>query len=340
MQSNSRIAGRWLARVLVLSISLYALLLLAVWSDTQYPAQGTTEDTQQHVQLVRSDLDADDGSNSSQHNTSVTSNTATQVSSATMMRTFLDSDGPSTLGIPTFSCLGWRQTGDCSPDGPREPDNDASCSTNIKAGASGYCLLRNEDTGEDVQAMRVNCSSLRDEVRFNCRQAADFARVAPQVDALMSATRQEETPKQEEVAMEPKNGVLMVMYPELLSSVYSTHDPQGEVLFLHHNGKKLISDEEKTRVWTHLQSFVFPDTLASLNSNATERYEYMTTNYHVRIFGGGIFRGFPMCYGDNKMKSEFYRTTSWDDLPYRDLEDRLHDFAQEAGALERSSDNQ
>ncbi|KAL4134250.1 hypothetical protein PRIC2_004559 [Phytophthora ramorum] len=410
MQSNSRIAGRWLARVLVLSISLYALLLLAVWSDTQYPAQGTTEDTQQHVQLVRSDLDADDGSNSSQHNTSVTSNTATQVSSATMMRTFLDSDGPSTLGIPTFSCLGWRQTGDCSPDGPREPDNDASCSTNIKAGASGYCLLRNEDTGEDVQAMRVNCSSLRDEVRFNCRQAADFARVAPQVDALMSATRQEETPKQEEVAMEPKNGVLMVMYPELLSSVYSTvrllrssncslpvelwylekemganplndshllqslvneydpislrgiaegdvdgfnskvyalahseldqHDPQGEVLFLHHNGKKLIGDEEKTRVWTHLQSFVFPDTLASLNSNATERYEYMTTNYHVRIFGGGIFRGFPMCYGDNKMKSEFYRTTSWDDLPYRDLEDRLHDFAQEAGALERSSENQ
>ncbi|KAL4106654.1 hypothetical protein PRIC1_004701 [Phytophthora ramorum] len=553
MQSSSRIAGRWLARVLVLSISLYALLLLAVWSDTQYPAQGTTEDTQQHVQLVRSDLDADDGSNSSQHNTSVTSNTATQVSSATMMRTFLDSDGPSTLGIPTFSCLGWRQTGDCSPDGPREPDNDASCSTNIKAGASGYCLLRNEDTGEDVQAMRVNCSSLRDEVRFNCRQAADFARVAPQVDALMSATRQEETPKQEEVAMEPKNGVLMVMYPELLSSVYSTvrllrssncslpvelwylekemganplndshllqslvneygpislrgiaegdvdgfnskvyalahseldqvlfldadnspvkdptylftapefvqsgaifwpdfwhpmntifnvnkqsllwelvgtpfvdmfeqesgqllidrrratvaleivqflalrkpdhferfkllhgdkdlfrlawlktntsfhmiqtpaaaagmvkgkqfcgmtmvqHDPQGEVLFLHHNGKKLIGDEEKTRVWTHLQSFVFPDTLASLNSNATERYEYMTTNYHVRIFGGGIFRGFPMCYGDNKMKSEFYRTTSWDDLPYRDLEDRLHDFAQEAGALERSSENQ
>ncbi|KAG2806673.1 hypothetical protein PC112_g17747 [Phytophthora cactorum] len=125
------------------------------------------------------------------------------------------------MGIPPFTCLGWHQTGECSPDGPREPDNDASCSTNIKAGASGYCLLKNEATGEEVQVMRVNCSSMRDEIRFNCRQAADFARVAPQIDALIAA-KQQEVKQNEDVQLHPTNGVLMVMYPKLLASVYST----------------------------------------------------------------------------------------------------------------------
>ncbi|KAG3048910.1 hypothetical protein PC121_g19204 [Phytophthora cactorum] len=95
-----------------------------------------------------------------------------RLSFETLLKIVLDSEGPSTMGIPPFTCLGWHQTGECSPDGPREPDNDASCSTNIKAGASGYCLLKNEATGEEVQVMRVNCSSMRDEIRFNCRQAA------------------------------------------------------------------------------------------------------------------------------------------------------------------------
>ncbi|KAG3117669.1 hypothetical protein PI125_g3575 [Phytophthora idaei] len=469
-----------------------------------------------------------------------------------MFKTFLDSEGPSTMGIPPFTCLGWHQTGECSPDGPREPDNDASCSTNIKAGASGYCLLKNEATGEEVQVMRVNCSSMRDEIRFNCRQAADFARVAPQIDALIAA-KQQEVKQNEDVQLHPTNGVLMVMYPKLLASVYSTvrllrtyncslpvelwylenemgtnplnesrvlqslvkdygpislrgiaeadvdgfntkvfalahseldqvlfldadnspvrdptylfstpefvengaifwpdfwhpmntifninkesllwelmgtpyvdmfeqesgqllidrrrsgvalkivqflalrkpdhferfkllhgdkdlfrlawlktntsfymiqtpaaaaglvkgkqfcgmtmvqHDPQGEILFLHHNGKKLIGEEEtsKTRVWTHLQSFVFPENLASVNVN--ERYEYVATNYHVRIVGGGIFRGFPRCYGDIVMKSEHFITTAWDDLPFKDLEDRLHGFIQEVNAIDKPSENQ
>ncbi|KAF1776086.1 hypothetical protein GQ600_6744 [Phytophthora cactorum] len=106
-------------------------------------------------------------------------------------------------GDPPFTCLGWHQTGECSPDGPREPDNDASCSTNIKAGASGYCLLKNEATGEEVQVMRVNCSSMRDEIRFNCRQAADFARVAPQIDALIAA-KQQEVKQNEDVQLHPR----------------------------------------------------------------------------------------------------------------------------------------
>ncbi|KAJ8552605.1 hypothetical protein ON010_g9942 [Phytophthora cinnamomi] len=562
MQQSSPIAGRWLARGLAVTIFFYGLLLMALWSDSQHgglstvsisTATATATTLEQPLQLVRSDVVVGDGSisvNSSQLNSSTSSSA---VSSSTMLKTFLANDGPSTLGAPQFSCLGWRQTGGCSPDGPREPDNDADCGKNIKAGASGYCLLKNEATGEEVQAMRVNCSSMRTEVRFNCRQAADFARVAPQIDMLIAAKRHEEEQArrthEQEVQLEPKNGLLMVMYPKLLSSVYSTirllrsyncslpvelwylqsemgvnpingskllqslvdeygptslrgiaesevdgfntkvfalanseldqvlfldadnspvkdptylfstpefvqtgaifwpdfwhpvntifninresllwelvgtpyvdmfeqesgqllidrrragmalemvefmalrnpnnferfkllhgdkdlfrlawlktntsfhmiqtppaaagmvksrhfcgmtmvqHDPQGDVIFLHHNGKKLIGEEEtsKNRVWTHIQSFVFPENLASVSANAAERYEYMTTNYHVRIFGGGIFRNFPMCYGDNKMKSEHYKTTLWEEQPFGDLEDRLHSFAQEASTLQ------
>ncbi|GMF20808.1 unnamed protein product [Phytophthora fragariaefolia] len=546
MQQTAPLARRWLARGLVVSISLYGLLLLALWSDSRHDETVAASAMEQSLQLIRSDVIS---VNSTQVNSSV--------SAATMLRTFVDSDGPSTLGIPRFSCVGWRQTGGCSPDGPREPDNDANCSKNIKAGASGYCLLKNEATGEEVQAMRVNCSSLREEVRFNCRQAMDFARVAPQIDMLISANKQEqEAAKQEgEVQLTPKNGILMVMYPKLMASVYSTirllrsyncslpvelwflqsemgpnptnssrllqslvddygpislrgiadgdvdgfntkvfavanseldqvlfldadnspvkdptylftapeftqtgaifwpdfwhpvntifnihgnsllwelvgtpyvnmfeqesgqllidrrrsfialeivkfmalrnpnnferfkllhgdkdlfrlawlktntsfhmvetppaaagvvkskqfcgmtmvqHDPQGDVIFLHHNGKKLIGEEEtsKSRVWTHLQSFVFPDNLVLENANAAERYEYMTANFHVRIFGGGrVFDGFPMCYGDNKMKLVHYRTTVWSELPFGDLEDRLHGFAQEANILDKTSDS-
>ncbi|KAE9144163.1 hypothetical protein PF006_g10859 [Phytophthora fragariae] len=244
MHQSSPIAGRWLARGLAVTIFLYWLLLLALWSDSQHSdvsvAISSATTLEQPLQLVRNDVIIGEGSisvNSSQLNTS-------SVSSKTMLKTFLDSDGPSTLGVPQFSCLGWRQTGGCSPDGPREPDNDANCGKNIKAGASGYCLLKNEATGEEVQAMRVNCSTMREE------------------------------------------------------------------------------------------------NLASVNANAAERYEYMTTNFHVRIFGGGIFRNFPMCYGDNKMKSEHFKTTPWGELPFGDLEDQLHDFTQEAGALEKSSEIQ
>jgi alpha 1,2-mannosyltransferase len=466
-----------------------------------------------------------------------------------LLQIFLESNGPSTLGIPQFTCLGWHQTGGCSPDGPREPENDVGCSTNIKAGASGYCLVRDEATGAELQVMRMTCSSLRNEVTFNCRQSTDFARVAPQIDALIEAKRREETNthhQEEEVVFESKKGIVMVMYPSVLPSVYATirllrsyactlhielwslesemgsnpleessllkalvnehgpislhniteedvasfntkvfalahskldqvlfldadnapvkdptylfsspefektgaifwpdfwhpnctifninagsllwelvdlpftdmfeqesgqllidrrraalalgvvqllalrdpnhferlkllhgdkdlfrlawlktnttfhmistppaaagmvnsgqfcgmtmaqHDTEGAVLFLHHNGKKLIAEDAgtKTRVWTHLQSFVFPDSLASVNSNAAGRYEYLATNYRVKIVGASTeFPELPMCYG---MKSGYSRLTPWEDLPWRQIEAQLRDFAREASLL-------
>ena len=45
-------------------------------------------------------------------------------------------------------CLGWKQTGGCSPHGPREPQYDKGCATTIESGWSGFC-----DCGNGRKAM-------------------------------------------------------------------------------------------------------------------------------------------------------------------------------------------
>ena len=40
-------------------------------------------------------------------------------------------------------CVKWRQTGECSPDGPREPIKDQRCYRVIDDGWSGYCECDN-----------------------------------------------------------------------------------------------------------------------------------------------------------------------------------------------------
>jgi len=39
----------------------------------------------------------------------------------------------------TSLCVGWKQTGGCTPDGPRESGSDKTCNEEVPAGASGYC---------------------------------------------------------------------------------------------------------------------------------------------------------------------------------------------------------
>ncbi|KAE8886524.1 hypothetical protein PF002_g10988 [Phytophthora fragariae] len=132
--------------------------------------------------------------------------------------------------IPDFKCIGWRQTEDCSPDGPRDVGRDMNCGGVVNAGASGYCLLRDEATGQEVQAMRLSCTSLRNRTTFKCSQAVDFVRVAPQVDAIIAAKRRELEEEggaqlrgsEKNGTMEAARGVVMVVYPKLLHSVHAT----------------------------------------------------------------------------------------------------------------------
>ncbi|KAE9119998.1 hypothetical protein PF010_g7660 [Phytophthora fragariae] len=135
--------------------------------------------------------------------------------------------------IPDFKCIGWRQTEDCSPDGPRDVGRDMNCGGVVNAGASGYCLLRDEATGQEVQAMRLSCTSLRNRTTFKCSQAVDFVRVAPQVDAIIAAKRRELEEEggaqlrgsEKNGTMEAARGVVMVVYPKLLHSVHATLTP-------------------------------------------------------------------------------------------------------------------
>ncbi|POM67875.1 Hypothetical protein PHPALM_16040 [Phytophthora palmivora] len=126
-----------------------------------------------------------------------------------MLAAFLNSTGPSTVEIPEFVCLGWHQTGGCSPNGPQEPEKG----NQYFGWPLGYCILRDESTGDEVQAMRVNCTSLRPEVTFNCEQAADFARVAPQIETLVNVLQEEESQTQiheQEIDIEAKKGIVVV----------------------------------------------------------------------------------------------------------------------------------
>ncbi|KAL4134248.1 hypothetical protein PRIC2_004557 [Phytophthora ramorum] len=303
--------------------------------------------------------------------------------------------------IPHLKCVGWRQTGNCSPDGPREPDSDKSCGGIITAGASGYCLLRDEATGQEVKAMELSCTSLRDKTTFKCSQAVDFVRVAPQVDAII-ASKASELAEQETQRRSERNGtaglkrgIVMVVYPKLLQSVHATirllrsygcklplelwylesemgavpldyshvlqslvkdyglvtlhgitddlvvgftskHDTRGEVLFLHRNGKKLSGEEDFKRdhTWGQLQTFVFPERLASVDADPDKRYAFVKKHYNVTIFQGGRqFVKTRMCYGDRYMKSEHFRLTPWEDLPWHNIEDTLLDYARDASQL-------
>ena len=47
-----------------------------------------------------------------------------------------------------MSCVAWRQTHQCNPDGQRDPAADKSCSTQIKPGSSGYCECTGDTDGK------------------------------------------------------------------------------------------------------------------------------------------------------------------------------------------------
>lgn len=125
---------------------------------------------------------------------------------------------------PKLSCLGWRQTGGCDPNGPRETNNDAACNKSVLAGASGYCALLDERTGQEVRAMELSCNSVRENEAFRCDEAVAFAKFKATVNAMAVQATQAQA-KQLQQANKNKNatnGIIMVMYPKLLVSVHAT----------------------------------------------------------------------------------------------------------------------
>lgn len=67
-----------------------------------------------------------------------------------------------------FQCVGWRQTGDCSPDGPREEANDQNCTVLIPPGSSGYC-----ECGMNRTIRKTGCRTDNDQEAFTCQQQCE-----------------------------------------------------------------------------------------------------------------------------------------------------------------------
>lgn len=130
-------------------------------------------------------------------------------------------------------CIGWRATDNCSPDGPRLPSLDETCNRVIAFGASGYCEVQDKDTGENFRVMQRHCSSVRDTARFRCSEAWDFA-LFPQKSREAAAKAQDSNfllPNiKADYQQQPRDGIVMVVYPKLLASAFATIRALHEVL--------------------------------------------------------------------------------------------------------------
>ncbi|POM59852.1 hypothetical protein PHPALM_31360 [Phytophthora palmivora] len=123
-----------------------------------------------------------------------------------------------------LKCMGWRQTGQCSPYGKREPNSDLACNQIAQGGVSGYCEVLDQDTGELFRVMQLNCSSVRNHVVFSCAEAADFANFGLLAQGVYENALAQNTSDPSKLLGNTGrgNGIVMVVYPKLLSSVYAS----------------------------------------------------------------------------------------------------------------------
>lgn len=68
------------------------------------------------------------------------------------------------LQVRRYMCVSWRQTGQCSSDGTREPAKDKPCDTIIDATMSGFC-----ECGEGRIVRKPGCQHGEFEEPFTCR---------------------------------------------------------------------------------------------------------------------------------------------------------------------------
>lgn len=124
--------------------------------------------------------------------------------------------------VRRLKCLGWKQTAGCSPYGAREPDNDRDCNQVLSGGLSGYCEMLDEDTNEHFRVMQLNCSSVRTHVTFSCSTAGDFGNFAVKTLDIMAQARSKALTKDLVGMRGTGNGIVMVVYPKLITSAYAT----------------------------------------------------------------------------------------------------------------------
>ncbi|KAG3158810.1 hypothetical protein PI126_g7679 [Phytophthora idaei] len=136
------------------------------------------------------------------------------------MAQLLDADRP-----PDLRCIGWKQTDSCDLQATEVPTRNRGCDQFVRGGIGGYCLMKDEATGQQIQVMYTACDTLHSSVTLSCRHAGDFVDFQWEV-AKLAATieREKETARNEDSSI-PANrseGILMVIYPKLLVSAYAS----------------------------------------------------------------------------------------------------------------------
>lgn len=99
-----------------------------------------------------------------------------------------DSEDSGVIG-PSLRCLGWKQTENCDPDAPVVSNRNRTCDQYVRGAVPGYCLMVDEDTGEELRIMRTTCDSIRPDVVFTCRHAGEFADFQFAVNSLAKKLR-------------------------------------------------------------------------------------------------------------------------------------------------------
>ena len=83
--------------------------------------------------------------------------------------------------------MGRRQTGECRPDGPREPEGDKPCDATVPKGHSGYC----ECAGE-VRVRQVGCVHAPFACAPSCARVAQHAASGGQLSTYVEEDGAEE----------------------------------------------------------------------------------------------------------------------------------------------------
>ncbi|KAJ8577749.1 hypothetical protein ON010_g1457 [Phytophthora cinnamomi] len=100
---------------------------------------------------------------------------------------------------------------------------DQNCTVIVSNGESGYCEVEDIDSGERFQVMRRHCNSIRRGVPFRCSDAHEFVQFRVQAyKTARAAFEANFTLPNVAVANQPRNGIVMVVYPKLLASAYAT----------------------------------------------------------------------------------------------------------------------
>ncbi|KAF4040368.1 putative Mannosyltransferase [Phytophthora infestans] len=135
------------------------------------------------------------------------------------------------IQLRNITCIGWRATGNCQSDGPREVSNDLDCHQEVPDGSSGYCEVQDANTGELFRVMRRTCAKYKKSHVFRCADAHQFVNYHVEaLAAVKTAIEPDFSLPNVQSNSQGRDGIVMVVYPKLIASAYATIRTLRDVL--------------------------------------------------------------------------------------------------------------